>query len=52
MLRAEPKEHKYFRPGTWPGGFGYPAGRISDRVDREIVYVPNVYVPLEKEKSF
>ena len=24
---------------------GYPAGRIGDRGDREIVYVPNVYVP-------
>ena len=45
MLCAEPKEHKHFRPGTWPGGFEYPAGRIGDRGDREIVYVPNVYVP-------
>ena len=42
---AEPKEHKHFRPGTRPGGIGYPAGRIGDRGDREIVYVPNVYVP-------
>ena len=25
---------------------GFPAGRIDDRGDREIVYVPNVYVPL------
>ena len=24
---------------------GYPAGRFGDRGDREIVYVPNVYVP-------
>ena len=45
MLCAEPKEHKRFRPGTQPGGIGYPAGRIGDRGDREIVYVPNVYVP-------
>ena len=45
VLCAEPKEHKHFRPGTRPGGFGYPAGRIGDRGDREIVYVPNVYVP-------
>ena len=36
---------KHFRPGTRPGGFGYPAGRVGDRGDREIVYVPNVYVP-------
>ena len=42
---AEPKEHKRFRPGTRPGGIGFPAGRIGDRGDREIVYVPNVYVP-------
>ena len=46
MLCAEPKEHKRFRPGTRPGGIGFPAGRIGDRGDREIVYVPNVYVPL------
>ena len=45
MLCAEPKEHKRFRPGTWPGGIGFPAGRIGDRGDREIVDVPNVYVP-------
>ena len=45
VLCAEPKEHKHFRPGTRPGGIGYPAGRIGDRGDREIVYVPNVYVP-------
>ena len=45
MLCAEPKEHKRFRPGTRPGGIGFPAGRIGDRGDREIVYVPNVYVP-------
>ena len=38
VLCAEPKEHKRFRPGTRPGG-------ISDRGDREIVYVPNVYMP-------
>ena len=36
---------KRFRPGTRPGGIGFPAGRIGDRGDREIVYVPNVYVP-------
>ena len=45
VLCAEPKEHKHFRPGTRPGGSVYPAGRIGDRGDREIVYVPNVYVP-------
>ena len=45
MLCAEPKEHKHFRLGTRPGGSRYPAGRIGDRGDREIVYVPNVYVP-------
>ena len=46
VLCAEPKEHKRFRPGARPGGIGFPAGRIGDRGDREIVYVPNVYVPL------
>ena len=45
VLCAEPQEHKHFRPGTRPGGIGFPAGRIGDRGDREIVYVPNVYVP-------
>ena len=45
VLCAEPKEHKRFRPGTRPGGIGFLAGRIGDRGDREIVYVPNVYVP-------
>ena len=45
VLCAEPKEHKHFRPGTRPGGSGNPAGRIGDRGDRQIVYVPNVYVP-------
>ena len=45
VLCAEPKEHKCFRPGARPGGIGFPAGRIGDRGDREIVYVPNVYVP-------
>ena len=45
VLCAEPKEHNRFRPGTQPGGIGFPAGRIGDRGDREIVYVPNVYVP-------
>ena len=39
------QEHKHFRPGARPGGIGFPAGRIGDRGDREIVYVPNVYVP-------
>ena len=29
VLCAEPKEHKHFRPGARPGGFGYPAGRIQ-----------------------
>ena len=45
VLCAEPKEHNRFRPGTRPGGIGFPARRIGDRGDREIVYVPNVYVP-------
>ena len=45
VLCAEPKEHKRFRPGTRAGGIGFPARRIGDRGDREIVYVPNVYVP-------
>ena len=45
VLCAEHKEHKHFQPGTRPGRFGYPAGRIGDRGDREIVFVPNVYVP-------
>ena len=45
VLCAEPKAHKRFRPGARPGGIGFPAGRIGDRGDREIVYVPNVYVP-------
>ena len=45
VLCVEPKEHKHFRPGARPGGLGYPARRIGDRGDREIVYVPDVYVP-------
>ena len=45
VLCAEPKEHKRFRPGTRPGGIGFPAGRIGDRGDREIVYVQIVDVP-------
>ena len=28
--------------GSRPGGLGFPAGRIGDRGDRQIVYVPNV----------
>ena len=52
VLCAEPKEHKHFRPGTRPGGFGFPAGRIGDRGDREIVYVPNAYVPFPAPKKF
>ena len=51
VLCAELKEHKHFRPGTRPGGFGFPAGRIGDRGDREIVYVPNVYVPFPALKE-
>ena len=46
VLCAEPKEHKHFRPGTRPGGFGYPAGRIGDRGDQEIVYVPKMFMCL------
>ena len=46
VLCVEPKEHKHFRLGTRPGGFG----RIGDRGDREIVYVPNVYVPFPAPK--
>ena len=45
VLCVAPKEHKRFRPATRPGGIGFPAGRIGDRGDRQIVYVPNVYVP-------
>ena len=30
---------------------GYPAGRIGDRGDREIVYVPNVYVPFPAPRT-
>ena len=30
---------------------GYPAGRIGDRGDREIVYVPNIYVPFPASSS-
>ena len=51
VLCAEPKEHKRFRPGARPGGIGFPAGRIGDRGDREIVYVPNVYVPFPAPKK-
>ena len=51
MLCAEPKEHKRFRPGARPGGIGFPAGRIGDRRDREIVYVPNVYVPFPASRN-
>ena len=51
VLCAEPKEHEHFRPGTRPGGFGYPAGRIHDRGDREIVYAPNVYVPFPAPRN-
>ena len=50
MLCAEPKEHKRFRP-IRPGGIGFPAGRIGDRGDREIVDVPNVYVPFPAPKK-
>ena len=52
VLCAEPKEHKHFRPGARPGGFGYPARRIGDRGDRETVYVPNVYVPFSAPSRF
>ena len=52
MLCAEPKEYRRFRPGTRPGGVGFPAGRIGDRSDREIVYVPNVYVPFPAPTLF
>ena len=51
VLCAEPKEHKRFRPGTRPGGIRFPAGRIGERGDREIVYVPNVYVPFPAPKT-
>ena len=51
VLCAEPKEHKHFRPRTRLGGLGYPAGRIGDRRDREIVFVPNVYVPFPAPSS-
>ena len=38
VLCAEPKEHKRFRPGTRPGGIGFPAGRIGNRGDRGRIY--------------
>ena len=44
VLCAEPKEYKHLR-------IGYPAGRIGDRGDREIAYVPNVYVPFPAPKK-
>ena len=34
-----------FSSGHPAGRIGYPTGSIGDRGDREIVYVPNVYVP-------
>ena len=52
VLCAEPKEHKRSRPGTRPGRIGFPAGRIGDRGDRDIVYVPNVYVPFLAPNSW
>ena len=48
VLCAEPKEHKHFRPGTPAGKIGYPAGRIGDRGDREIVYVCGPSTPPEE----
>ena len=45
VLCAEPKEHKHFRPILPAGRIGYSAGRIGDRGDQDISYVPNVYVP-------
>ena len=45
-------------PDRWPGSgypagrIGFPAGRIGDRGDREIVYVPNVYVPFPAPSNF
>ena len=39
-----------FSSGFPAGRIGYPAGRIGDRGDREIVYVPNVYVPFPAPK--
>ena len=51
VLCAEPKEHKHFRPGTRPGGSGTRPGGSGDRGDREIVYVPTVYVPFPAPKK-
>ena len=51
VLCAEPKEHKHFSSGYPAGRIGYLAGRIGDRGDREIVYVPNVYVPFPAPSS-
>ena len=34
-----------------PGGIGFPAGRIGDWGDREIVYVASVYVPFPAPKK-
>ena len=45
VLCAEPKEYKHFVRVPGREDLGYPAGRIGDRGDREIVYVPDVYVP-------
>ena len=40
-----------FSSGYPAGRIGHPAGRIGDRGDREIVYVPNVYVPFPAPKE-
>ena len=50
-VRKEPKKSPKLRFGTQPGGIGCPARRIGDRGDREIVYVPNVYVPFPAPSS-
>ena len=35
----------FVRVPAGEGRIGQPAGRIGDRGDQQIVYVPNVYVP-------
>ena len=42
---SRPVARGQFSSGYLAGRIGYPAGRIGDRGDQEIVYVPNVHVP-------
>ena len=36
VLCAAPKEHKHFRPGTWPGGSGTRPGGSVTRVTEKL----------------